>query len=228
MPAKRSADAADQAVSRVVDGIKRMIVSGDLLPGQQIRQEQMAAVLGVSRLPVREGLRQLVADGLVAHEHNVGFAVARLSRPEFDQVYLMRRLLETEVIRGLPRPDAGQLDRIGSLAEDVERAAADLDLPRMREANSAFHQAIFEMSSLNLVVAEINRIWTWALPYHAVYLYDEAARARILTEHRDMVAALGSGDLDRLVELMDTHRAGSEAQLSLMFRAGATPRPSAG
>ncbi|MCG8927399.1 GntR family transcriptional regulator [Lentzea sp. CC55] len=45
---------AEQAVSRVVGGIKRMIVSGDLLPGQQIRQEQMAAVLGVSRLPVRK------------------------------------------------------------------------------------------------------------------------------------------------------------------------------
>ncbi|MER5261787.1 GntR family transcriptional regulator [Actinosynnema sp. NPDC002837] len=228
MPANSNAGAADQAVSRVVDGIKRMIVSGDLLPGQQIRQERMAAVLGVSRLPVREGLRQLVADGLVAHEHNVGFAVARLSRPEFDQVYLMRRLLETEVIRSLPRPDAGQLDRIGSLAEDVERAAAELDLPRMREANSAFHQAIFGLSGLNLVVAEINRIWTRALPYHAVYLYDEGARTRILAEHRDMLAALGSGDLERLVELMDTHREGSEAQLSLMFRAGAAPRPSAG
>src|SRR5437879_5618000 len=106
----------DQAVLRVVDGIKHMIVSGDLLPGQQLRQEQMAATLGVSRLPVREGLRQLVADGLVTHEHNVGFAVARLSRSEFDQIYLMRRLLETEAIRSLPRLTAEQLAEITALA----------------------------------------------------------------------------------------------------------------
>jgi DNA-binding GntR family transcriptional regulator len=219
---------ASQAVLRVVDGIKQLIVSGDLLPGQQIRQEQMAATLGVSRLPVREGLRQLVADGLVTHEHNVGFAVARLSRSEFDQIYLMRRLLETEVIASLPRPTAKQLAEITAVAEEVERAAADLDLPRMRSLNSEFHLAIFRLSELNLVVAEIARIWTWALPYHSVYLHDEAGRERILAEHRQMVAALADGDVDRLVELMDLHRAGSETQLTLMLQASAVVRPSAG
>ncbi|MGC7101788.1 GntR family transcriptional regulator [Amycolatopsis lurida] len=228
MPPRKVREPADQAVSRVVDGIKQMILSGELLPGQQLRQEQMAATLGVSRLPVREGLRQLVADGLVTHEHNVGFAVARLSRAEFDQVYLMRRLLETEAIRSLPRPTAAQLDEIRGLAEAVERAAAEVDLPGMRSANSEFHLAIFRLSPLNLVVGEITRIWAWALPYHSVYLHDEAGRDRILAEHRQMVDALGDGDLERFVELMDTHRDGSETQLNLMLQAGATARPSAG
>ena len=230
-PKTRAADAAataNQAVARVVGGIKEMIVSGDLLPGQQIRQEQMAATLGVSRLPVREGLRQLVADGLVTHEHNVGFAVARLSRAEFDQIYLMRRLLETEVLRGLPRPSRARLAEISGLADEIENAAAEADLARMRSLNSEFHLAIFRLSELRLVVAEIERIWTWALPYHSVYLHDEAGRARIVAEHRAMVTALGQGDPERLVELMDTHRAGSETQLNLMLQAGAVARPSAG
>ncbi|SMD27284.1 GntR family transcriptional regulator [Kibdelosporangium aridum] len=227
-PSKTRAQAADQAVFRVVDGIKQMIVSGELLPGQQLRQEQMAATLGVSRLPVREGLRQLVSDGLVTHQHNVGFAVTRLSRSEFDQIYLMRRLLETEVIRSLPPPTSSQLTEISSLAEEVERAAADLDLARMRTRNSDFHFAIFRLSPLTLVVKEIARIWTWALPYHSVYLHDQSGRERILTEHRQMVAALTDGDLDGLVALMDTHRAGAETQLNLMLQAGAIARPSAG
>ncbi|MEW2304477.1 GntR family transcriptional regulator [Streptomyces sp. NPDC006655] len=216
---------ASQAVARVIDGIKQMITAGDLLPGQQLRQEHMAAALGVSRLPVREALRQLVADGLVVHVHHVGFAVARLSRSEFDQVYLMRRLLETEVIRSLPRPTPAQLAEIEALAEEVERAAADLDLPRMRTLNSRFHMAIFGLSDLSLVVGEIKRIWTWALPYHSVYLYDGAGRARILAEHKEMVIALGAGDTQRLADLMDAHRAGSEAQLNLMLEAGAVARP---
>lgn len=226
----RAADtgpSANQAVARVVEGVKRMIVSGELLPGQQLRQEQLAAVLGLSRLPVREGLRQLVAEGLVRHEHNVGFAVARLSRAEFDQVYVMRRLLETEVIRSLHRASDEQLAQITELAERVEQAAADLDLARMRTANREFHFAVFGCGELNLVVEEIARVWTRALPYHSVYLHDEAGRARILAEHRAMVAALGEGDLDRLVDLMDAHRAGSEAQLNLMLEAGATARRSA-
>lgn len=221
MPSRKTSPtampAAGQVVARVVDEITRMIVSGELLPGQQIRQEHMAAALGVSRLPVREALRQLAADGLVVHEQHVGFAVTRLSRSEFDQVYLMRRLLETEVIRSLPRPGTDELDHIAALAEEVERAAAEMDLPRMRILNTRFHFAIFDLSELNLVVGQIKRVWTWALPYHAVYLHDEAGRARILAEHRGMVAALGAGDVERLVELMDTHRAGSADQLSLML-----------
>ncbi|MEU6917388.1 GntR family transcriptional regulator [Streptomyces olindensis] len=232
MPPRKSSAAevsapAHQAVARSVNDIKQMITSGDLLPGQQIRQEHIAAVLGVSRLPVREALRQLVADGLVVHRHNVGFAVARLSRSEFDQIYLMRRLLETEVIRSLPRPSARQLADIATLAEEVERAAADVDLPRMRALNSQFHLAVFDLSDLKLVVGEIRRIWTWALPYHSVYLYDEAGRTRILAEHREMVAALRAGDVERLVELMDAHRAGSADRLNLMLEAGAVTHPHA-
>ncbi|QFU92525.1 GntR family transcriptional regulator [Amycolatopsis sp. YIM 10] len=226
----RAADpgrSSTEAVSRVVDGIKHLIMSGELLPGQQLRQEKMAATLGVSRLPVREGLRQLVADGLVTHEHNVGFAVARLSRSEFDQVYLMRRLLETEILRGLPVPTASQLARIAALSEEIERAAAEFDLARMRALNSEFHFAIFELSDQNLVVGEIRRIWTRALPYHSVYLHSDAGRERIVAEHREIVAALGRGDRERLVELMDTHRAGSEAQLDFVLQAGAA-RPFAG
>lgn len=220
-PSKGSASSTtDQAVQRVVSRIKHMIVSGALLPGQQLRQEQMAATLGVSRLPIREGLRELVADGLVTHQHNVGFAVTRLSRADFEQVYLMRRVLETEVLRRLGEPSAEQLSIIGALADEVEAASVDVDLTRMREANSRFHLELFALSGLHRVVGEIARIWTWALPYHAVYLYDPAGRERVLAEHREMLAALEAGDPERLVELMDSHRTGSEAQLDVMLAAG--------
>ena len=217
-PSKESA--ADRAAGRVLTRIRQMIVSGELLPGQPIRQEAMAAGLGVSRLPVREALGQLVAEGLVCHELNVGFAVTRLSRAEFDQVYLMRELLETAVLRSLRGPEPAQLAEIVLLVEDVERAAAELHLGRMREANSRFHMAVFQMSELNLVVEEISRIWTWALPYHSVYLYSEEGRARILAEHRKMLAALEKGDVERLVQITDEHRGASEAQLHLTLAAG--------
>lgn len=222
----RGGPPADQAVARVVSSIKAMIVSGEILPGQQIRQEQMAAQLGVSRLPVREGLRQLAADGLVSHVHHVGFAVSRLSREEFAQVYLMRRLLETEVLRTVGRPDPARLEALTLLAEEVESAAADVDLGRMREANSRFHLEMFALSGLDLVVAEISRIWTWALPYHAVYLYDPAGRDRVLAEHRSMLTALADGDVESLVQLMDGHRGGAEAQLDVVLAAGAAAHPS--
>lgn len=80
-----------------------MIFTGELLPGQSIRQELMAERLQVSRLPVREALDGLTATGLVTHVHNVGYTVTRLDRSEFDQVYLMRALLESEVLGRVTR-----------------------------------------------------------------------------------------------------------------------------
>ncbi len=206
-----------KAAQRVVGELREMIFSGELLPGQQIRQESMAERLGVSRLPVREGLRQLTADGLVDHIPNVGFSVARLSQAEFDQIYLMRRVLESEVIRRLPAPDPARLRRIRELAAEVAAAAERMDLAEMRLRNHDFHVEIFRLAGLGLVIGEIERLWNWAAPYHAVYLFSAESRRAVLAEHEQMVEALAAGDNERLVELMNQHRHGSEVQLGLML-----------
>ncbi|WP_254925543.1 MULTISPECIES: GntR family transcriptional regulator [Nocardiaceae] len=212
--------ASDRAASRVVDEIQRMIISGELLPGQQVRQELMAERLGVSRLPVREGLRQLTADGLVRHEHNVGYAVSRLEQFEFDQIYLMRAALENEVLKVLPPLDDKALAEVRERADEVAAASKRVDILSMRLSNQAFHFAMFDRSPMKLVVHELRRLWTLAMPYHAVHLYDPEARVRILAEHEAMIDALCEHDNEQLVTLMVEHRKGGESGTSVMLRAG--------
>ncbi|MEV0366802.1 GntR family transcriptional regulator [Nocardia fusca] len=217
-PADRGRD-SERAAARVVEEIERLIVTGELLPGQPIRQVLMAERLGVSRLPIREALRQLAAAGLVDHEHNVGYTVARLQQSDFDQIYLMRAALEPEIIATLPRFTDEALTEVRRLGDLVVDAAERGDLLAMRLHNHAFHFAIFEQSPLNLVVTEIRRLWTLAMPYHAAYLYDPAARARVVAEHDQMIEALGRHDNDRLDELMNLHRQGGETSTGIMLRA---------
>jgi DNA-binding GntR family transcriptional regulator len=218
--AKQAGDEAEgrtRGSERVVRELRRMIMSGELLPGQQIRQEVMAERLGVSRLPIREGLRQLTSDGLVVHVPNAGFSVARLSQAEFEQTYLMRHVLESEVLRRLPEPTTERLQRIRELEARVAEAAGRLDLAEMRLRNHDFHFEIFRLSGLDLVIGEIERLWNWAAPYHALYLFSEESRKAVLDEHAQMVEALAAGDNERLVQLMNQHRHGSEVQLGLML-----------
>ncbi|MGQ4267463.1 GntR family transcriptional regulator [Nocardiopsis changdeensis] len=228
MPAERKTGTRPQATGRVVDELRRMIVGGELLPGQQIRQESMAERLGVSRLPIREGLRQLAADGLVSHTPNAGYAVARLSRSEFDQVYLMRRLLETEVLLRLPEPDPERIGRVARINERVVQAAERPDIAAMRAHNHDFHFAVFRLGDLDLLIDQIERLWTWAAPYHAVYLFSEESRRAVLREHAEMIDALEQGDNRRLAEIMDRHRQGAEAQIGAVLESGslAVPGPS--
>lgn len=191
-----------------------MITSSELMPGHQIRQVSMAERLGVSRLPVREALQQLTADGLVKHTPNVGYSVTRLSVDEFAQIYLMRKLLETEVIRSLPRVSGDELVHIEDLNQVVIQAGEREDVSAMREANRDFHFAIFKLSELDLVVHEIGRLWTSAAPYHAFALFSGETRQQILKEHDLMVEALHSGDKELLVSLMDQHRRGVETWIA--------------
>lgn len=192
-----------------------MIISGELLPGQQIRQESMAERLGVSRLPIREALRQLTADGLVRHTPNVGYMVTKLSQSEFDQIYLMRKALESTVLGSLKTPTAEQIGALEELREKIEACANVLDLTGMQHWNREFHFAMFRLSELNLVINEIEKLWDWASPYHAVYLFSPESRQSVLDEHAGMLAALEAGDIETLIHLMDEHRHGSETQMGI-------------
>jgi DNA-binding GntR family transcriptional regulator len=216
--------ASDRAAQRVVDELQRMIINGELLPGQQVRQEVMAERLGVSRLPIREGLRQLTAEGLVRHVHNVGYTVARLEQSEFDQIYLMRAALEQEILLRLPVLDNDALVEIRALGDEVIEAADRVDILAMRLSNQAFHFAMFDRSPMNLMVHELRRLWILAMPYHLAYLYDPQGRAAVLAEHEAMIDALKAHDNQRLVELMNAHRHGGESSTSvLLSSAGVAP-----
>ena len=207
-----------RAAGRVANELERRIVTGELLPGQPIRQELMAEQLGVSRLPIREALRQLTAEGLVAHTPNVGYVVARLDQDEIEQIYLMRAALEPEVLRSLPRLAGTAMREVSDAAARVRSAAERGDLLEMRLENRTFHFAMFDRPPLQLVVSELRRLWTLAMPYHAVYLYDPEARARVLAEHDAMVDALTDGDNDRVVALMAQHRQGGESGATVVLQ----------
>lgn len=208
-----------QTVQRVVDGIQTMIANGQLLPGQQIRQEQMAERFSVSRLPIREALRHLLALGLVTHQHNFGFTVVRLNQGEFDQMYLMRDLLESAILRSLPAATPELLDRLTELNEGLASAGSRLDIGEVRQLNKEFHFAMFRTSPLNLVVDEVDRIWGLAMPYHTMFVSEQERRSRIIAEHEEMIETLRDNDIERLVQLMMDHRANSEARLNLMLAA---------
>lgn len=113
-------------VSRVVEEIRQLMRTGELVPGQQVRQESLAVRLGVSRIPVREALKALETEEVLRHEPHVGYSVARLNADELRQAYLMRRALETEVLLALPRLTTArlrELTEVNAAIGDPARAA---------------------------------------------------------------------------------------------------------
>src|SRR5689334_1338621 len=90
----------------IADEIRSLVTRGVLAPGLQLRQTDLAERFSASRVPVREALKLLTAEGVVTHDVNRGFFVTALSSDEARQLYRMRHLLETEVLSSVAWPDS--------------------------------------------------------------------------------------------------------------------------
>ena len=215
---------------RAILALRDMVHDGVLLPGQPIRQAAVAEQLGISRVPVREALQNLQAEGLVEAAPSGGFVVARLSADELAQIYLMRRLLETEMLRRAGLPGADEVAALAELNARMERLVDQWSAPGWKRLNRELHFRMFRLSGLVHVVAEVSRLWDKTEPYRSVYSSQHAVRVRIIAEHGQLIDALGRGATEELIEHMDGHRGASERDVVsiLTYPPGPPGRPISG
>ncbi|GAA4701157.1 GntR family transcriptional regulator [Pseudonocardia yuanmonensis] len=194
------------AVDRVVSEILGQIASGELSPGEQLRQEELAKALGTSRVPVREALHALAEQGVLAHQKHRGFFVTKRSPGELAQLARMLELLEDEVMSAIAWPDPVALQEIRQLNEQLLAAVDDVDPAGTYALNRAFHFAIFRLSSLSLIVDELDRLWRLAQPYIIAEMLMAEARRQRYEEHLDIIAGLEARNHEALHASMRQHR----------------------
>ena len=198
--------------------LRDMVMSRRIGPGQQLRQDGLAEELGLSRSPLREALRTLETEGLLVHLPNQGYFVARLRSADLRQIYLMRRLLETQLYRTLRAPSTGELSKIREENERIHHSVRDGNLAQVLHANRKFHFGIFALSPLDLVMRQVERLWHQSESYRAAYLWLAAAQEQIVVDHIAMIAALESNDIKGLIAVADRHRSTAEAAVVSLLR----------
>jgi DNA-binding GntR family transcriptional regulator len=213
----RTEDAGQPVAQQVRDALRAMLLDGALPPGAPIRQEVTAEQLRVSRIPVREALRMLEAEGVVRYEKNVGYSVARLSRDDLRQNYLLRRILETGLVHELRPAAEADLSALVALNNDLASALERGNVADSLRLNKRFHFAMFELAELRIVSEEISRVWLQSDSYRAVILYAPESAERVVSEHAEMIELLARGDTDDLIAAMDHHRSAGERRALQMF-----------
>ncbi len=189
--------------------LRSTILEGALVPGEQIRQEELSIQLGVSRNPMREALRMLTGEGLIDYKPNRGFFVARLDADSLDQLYILRRLMETELVQSIQIASVSDeaIDRVRQANQPVIHAIEHGSLRDMVRANRGFHMTLLGLSPLTVVRSELFRIWHRLEYYQALYLAHPAGRNATIHEHEEILKALAAKDVQGLVSLLDNHRA---------------------
>lgn len=186
-----------------------MILAGELLPGQKVNQIELAEKLKVSRIPLREALSTLQAEGILTHRRNSGYQVSRFSAEDLVEIYLMRRLLEAELLRTaeLGPAQAARLDEINAELRGVDPA---VNPDRHQTLNHEFHYLLFDSSPLRLVREMVTRLWQLSGFYRSLYLHETSMAKRVVEEHEQLIEAVRAGDVAELLRISDEHRRGTE------------------
>ncbi|MGW6460302.1 GntR family transcriptional regulator [Streptomyces sp. NPDC055078] len=182
---------------RIADGLRAAILSGELPPGTRIRQEEVAARYGASRIPVRGALNILQADGLVTLVANSGAWVARLNLAECEEVYQLREQIEPLLLRASrPGLTAAKLDRLDELAAQMEQATTPEDFLHW---DREFHDLSYSGTETFVLADVVLRLWNMTQQYRLAFirLLEEHGSAVVHDEHRMLVRALREGDDDQ-------------------------------
>lgn len=203
------------AGARIADGIRARIVAGTYSPGTRIRQEDLAAEFGASRVPVREAIRQLEYEGLVTVVPNSGAWVAHLTLAECEEVYQMRERLEPLLLRySAPGLTAEHLAHLTDLAQRISDAGADTETFLLLDRE--FHLASYATARTSQLEPLVRKLWNTTAPYRRAYVasWDPDARRIAHEEHHLMVAALKDDDLEEAERVLASHIRRTRRQLS--------------
>ena len=161
------------ARNRIAGALREEILGGRYLPGERIRQEELAARSGASRIPVREALAVLAAEGLVTVVANSGAWVARLTMEECAEAYLIRERLEPLLLAmSLPALGGAAVARMGELATEMEAAAGSrgaADVDAFLRADREFHLSSYAGAACGETWQITRRLWNATQHYRREY-----------------------------------------------------------
>lgn len=194
------------ASHRIADSLRTAILRGSYPPGERIRQEDVAARFGASRIPVREALRMLDSEGLVTLVANSGAWVTRLTLAECAETYLIRERLEPLLLRtSIPRLDDATIDRLGRLASDM--AAPGTGLDDFMRADREFHLSSYAGALPGEMWQIIGRMWNTTQHYRREFTSRAILTGLDVThlEHRLLLDCIRRRDADDAERVLVTH-----------------------
>lgn len=193
-------------VDRVVAALEDDIIFGRLRPRERLVEDTLMERCGAKRHVVRQALDRLTAMGIVVRERNKGCAVRDFLPSEVEEIYEIRGLLQEHAARRIPLPASEALvERLSDLHERHCAAVAGGDLRAVRMLNNEFHDTLFGACGNHHLVEAIAH-YSWLA--HAIRSYrigDPVLLAQAQAEHAEMIAALRTGDRNRLVRLCVDH-----------------------
>jgi DNA-binding GntR family transcriptional regulator len=184
--------------------LRDRVLSGELAANARINPAEIAEVLGISRMPVREALRQLHSEGLVIMRPNRAAFVSSLTASEVEELFEIRGALEALAVgTAVSAMTADAMGELVALRDRMDRARSNP--VEWLKRHDDFHQAICSLGNRTRLPQELGRIRLAIRPYLLMYIrvFDTVEMAGL--EHAALLEALGSGEVKRAEQAMREH-----------------------
>lgn len=193
--------------SAVADKLREQIIRGEIAEGTQLRQDAIATQYQVSRIPVREALRQLDAEGLIAIVPNRGAVVPALSPGDIEELFAIRSLLEPEVLKlsipHLTRSDFDQAEAI--LKKYVNELNREDHVSGWGRLNWQFHETLYSRANQPRFMAIIRNVNNSGERYTRLQLYLTHGIQRANQEHHQILELCRQRDVPGACKLLREH-----------------------
>ena len=193
-------------VDEVAEVLREGIYAGRYAPGARLLQEELAAELDVSRTPLREALRILEREGLVAVEQNRGVRVISADEPMLLAAYDLREVVDGLAARLATRNRVAALPRaLRAIVERQRKAVSPWNAARYMIANVDFHRAIIEAAGNEYVAGQLPLVHMTARVFAPVARIGLERAELAIAEHRAIVEAIELGAEDDAERLARAH-----------------------
>jgi len=186
--------------------ILNQIRGGHYQPGDRLRAEEIASVLEMSRMPVREAFSRLAAEGLLTIRPNRGVIVSVLTREDVEEIFEMRAVLEGLAARlAVPNVNDRALARLDYLLRAMDEAAEERNSQEWMSQHREFHEYICSLSGRPRLVREIVCLHTAVEPYLRLWMVHTEGPIRVRHEHEAVIEALRNGKPEQAEAVMKEH-----------------------
>jgi DNA-binding GntR family transcriptional regulator len=194
---------AHLARSMIEEKLRAAIYDGRLPCGMAIRQQELATLFGVSRMPVREALRQLEAQGLLQVTQHKGAVVAPLINHDSAETYALRMLLECEALRlSVPLLEESDFDLAQGCIERLEQTS---DYVEISQLNRAFHRALYAHAGNSRLLRLVDEGLIEEERFLRFNLEAMGLRKVAQDDHRQLLQAARQRDVPLAIELLREH-----------------------
>jgi len=181
---------------RVYQSLREMILTRVLPPGARLVEVQVARELGVSRTPVREALKRLLAEGYISRAPLGGLIVHEASPDEVDEAYPIREVLDGLAARlAAHRATPEQLIRLKVIHNRMLQAAGERRMEDVVATNVAFHDAIYDIAGNQRLISLGRELGEFVRRFsHVAYVSGDERLAQVVHEHEAIITALDERD----------------------------------